>query len=94
MLGKRRGPQCSAFGCSKRKKTGQRSDSEGSSDEESSVKRQFQRTFHLQKKYLVGKHPSRKLEARQLFADLLRSFSGKGCGQNWASCTVEGWYYD
>eukprot|EP00794_Sanderia_malayensis_P021103 gene21103-23164_t len=47
MLGKRRGPQCSAFGCSKRKKTGQRSDSEGSSDEESSVKRQFQRTFHL-----------------------------------------------
>eukprot|EP00794_Sanderia_malayensis_P001534 gene1534-1697_t len=45
--GKRRGLQCSAFSCSKRKKTEQRSDSEGSSDEESSVKRQFQRTFHL-----------------------------------------------
>lgn len=50
-MGKVRGRQCCAFGCSKRKKVGPdaksvRSDSEGSSDEESKLKRKFPRTFH------------------------------------------------
>lgn len=45
-----RGTQCCAFGCAKRKKIGQnkgepRSDSEGSDDEESTVKRKFPRAF-------------------------------------------------
>ena len=48
----KRGTQCCAFGCNKRKTTrgcdGEqlRSCSEGSSDEESVLKRQFSRTFH------------------------------------------------
>ena len=48
----KRGTQCCAFGCNKRRKTHDndpeqsRSCSEGSSDEESVVKRQFARTFH------------------------------------------------
>jgi hypothetical protein len=47
-----RGPQCCAFGCSKRKKVDPkvsksiRSDSEGSSVEESKLKRKLPRTFH------------------------------------------------
>lgn len=46
------GTQCSAFGCSKRKKSVKkegelcRSESEGSSDEESGQKRKLPRTFH------------------------------------------------
>ena len=42
------GPQCSAFGCNKRKKkkNGERSDSDGDPDEETPIKRQFPRTFH------------------------------------------------
>ncbi|XP_065665365.1 THAP domain-containing protein 2-like [Hydra vulgaris] len=43
-----RGSECSAYGCKKRKRTaGLRSDSSGSSDEESVVKRKLRRTFHL-----------------------------------------------
>ena len=42
----KRGTKCCAFGCTKRKKTGVRSDSEGSDDEESAKKRQFSRTLH------------------------------------------------
>lgn len=45
----RLGMQCCAYGCSKRKKkTGeqQRSDSEGSPDEETATKKQYPRTFH------------------------------------------------
>ncbi|CAB3991434.1 THAP domain-containing 6-like [Paramuricea clavata] len=49
-MGKHRGSQCCAFGCSKRRKFGEkstdRSNSEGSSDEESFSKRKFARTFH------------------------------------------------
>lgn len=50
-MGKVRGPQCCAFGCSKRKKvgpavSGSRSDSEGPSDEETKIKRKLSRTFH------------------------------------------------
>ena len=49
-MGKVRGPQCCAFGCSKRKKvgpavSGSRSDSEGPSDEESKLKENFQEHF-------------------------------------------------
>ena len=45
------GTQCCAFGCNKRKKrksdaTLVRSDSDGSDDEESAIKRKFPRTFH------------------------------------------------
>ena len=46
------GRQCYAFGCSKRRKkvkvddTTFRSDSKGSDDEESVLKRKFSRTFH------------------------------------------------
>ena len=45
---KRGGAQCVAFGCKKRKKpkTEPRSDSEGSADEESAIKRSLPRTFH------------------------------------------------
>ena len=45
----KRGPQCVAYGCKKRKysKTSPRSDSEGSEDEESCVKRKHPRTFHM-----------------------------------------------
>ena len=48
---KKAGTQCFAFGCNKRKRVKEdkdkpRSDSEGSDDEESSVKRKFPRTFH------------------------------------------------
>nr|XP_047133430.1 THAP domain-containing protein 2-like [Hydra vulgaris] len=43
----KRGSQCCAFGCNKRKYGGgKRSDSDGPSDEESSLKRKFPRTFH------------------------------------------------
>ena len=49
-MGRKRGTECCAFGCSKRRKLGDthscRSNSEGSSDEESLQKRKFQRTFH------------------------------------------------
>jgi hypothetical protein len=50
-MGKGKGPQCCAFGCSKRKKVctdskSIRSDSEGASDEESKLKRKLPRTFH------------------------------------------------
>ena len=49
-MAKKRGSECCAFGCSKRRKLGdescQRSDSEGSSDEESLKKRKLKRTFH------------------------------------------------
>ena len=49
-MGRKRGSKCCAFGCSKRRKLGDtlscRSNSEGSSDEESLQKRKFQRTFH------------------------------------------------
>jgi hypothetical protein len=41
--------QCCAFGCNKRKKSKTaelRSDSEGTSDEETTIKRQYDRTFH------------------------------------------------
>ena len=46
-----RGPQCSAWRCNKRKKSkaaqkDNRSDSDGTSDDETPVKRQFPRTFH------------------------------------------------
>ena len=46
------GTECCAFGCSKRRKSfktmenNQRSNSDGSDDEESSIKRQYPRTFH------------------------------------------------
>ena len=45
------GTQCCAFGCNKRKKKKGvlqelRSDSEGSADEQSEVKRKHPRTFH------------------------------------------------
>ncbi|CAL4112136.1 unnamed protein product, partial [Meganyctiphanes norvegica] len=42
------GSICSAYGCKKRsgKKAGERSDSEGSEDDESYLKRQFPRTWH------------------------------------------------
>mgnify|MGYP002803474780 len=44
------GLQCCAFGCSKRKKKVKgdfvRSDSEGSTDEESGLKRKLPRSFH------------------------------------------------
>ena len=45
------GTQCCAFGCNKRKKRkleqeAARSDSEGSEDEESQIKRKYPRTFH------------------------------------------------
>ena len=45
---KRGGAQCVAFGCKKRKKPKcePRSDSEGSADEESVIKRTLPRTFH------------------------------------------------
>ena len=45
---KRGGAQCVAFGCKKRKKpkNEERSDGEGSADEESAVKRSLPRTFH------------------------------------------------
>ena len=48
---KKAGTQCFAFGCNKRKRVKEdkdkpRSDSEGSDDKESSVKRKFPRTFH------------------------------------------------
>ena len=46
MSGKHRGAQCCAFGCPKRKKKEARSNSEGCSDDESSLKRQYTRTFH------------------------------------------------
>ena len=50
MVGKndKRGTQCSAFGCKKRKraKINERSNSEGSDDDESSIKRKCPRTFH------------------------------------------------
>ena len=45
----RGGTQCSVYGCSKRRKSatdGERSNSEGSSDEESGAKRECARTFH------------------------------------------------
>ena len=50
-MSKIRGTQCCVFGCAKRKKVGEnkrnaRSDSEGSDDEESAIKRQFSRSFH------------------------------------------------
>ena len=46
------GTQCCAFGCNMRKKRKLdnatiRSDSDGSDDEESEVKRKFPRTFHM-----------------------------------------------
>jgi len=41
-----KGTQCCAYGCRKRKKSGSRSDSEGSGDEESLQKRKFPHTFH------------------------------------------------
>ena len=46
------GTECCAFGCSKRRKNlkgnknNPRSDSDGSDDEESAIKRQYPRTFH------------------------------------------------
>ena len=45
---KRRGTQCVAFGCKKRRKplTAVRSDSSGESDDESTTKQKFPRTFH------------------------------------------------
>ena len=45
---KRGGAQCVAYGCKKRKKakTESRSDSEGSEDDESAIKRTLPRTFH------------------------------------------------
>lgn len=45
----KRGTQCCAFGCSKCKKKGARSDSDSddSSDDESEEKKQFTRTLHL-----------------------------------------------
>ncbi len=50
MMGKKRGSECCAFGCSKQRKFGdqttERSNSEGSSDEESLKKQKFRRTFH------------------------------------------------
>ncbi|CAB4030215.1 Hypothetical predicted protein, partial [Paramuricea clavata] len=50
-MAKIRGTQCCVFGCAKRKKIGEnkgesRSDSEGSDDEESVVKRKFPRSFY------------------------------------------------
>jgi hypothetical protein len=49
-MGKKRGSECCAFGCSKQRKFGdqttERSNSEGSSDEESLKKQKFRRTFH------------------------------------------------
>ena len=49
-----RGKNCVVLGCKKRQKnktgegdTADRSDSEGSEDEESTVKRLFPRTFHM-----------------------------------------------
>lgn len=50
-MAKIRGTQCCVFGCAKRKKIGEnkgeaRSDSEGSDDEESEVKRKFPRSFY------------------------------------------------
>ena len=42
----RRGTQCCAYGCDKRKTKEARSDSDGSSDDESAKKKQFPRTFH------------------------------------------------
>ncbi|XP_037797679.1 THAP domain-containing protein 6-like [Penaeus monodon] len=64
----KRGTQCCAFGCSKRRKYGNeteifRSDSEGSDDDESMIKRNFPRTFHgfpsnteKRKQWLVQMH--------------------------------------
>lgn len=44
--------QCCAFGCLKRKrKKASRSDSDGSSDEETVLKRKFPRTFHKYDNY-------------------------------------------
>lgn len=43
----KRGTQCCAFGCSKRKKKGAKSDSDDSSDDESEEKKQFTWTLHL-----------------------------------------------
>ncbi len=48
-MAKTRGAQCCVFGCEKRKKFGENkdcSDSEGSDDEESLLKRKFPRSFH------------------------------------------------
>ena len=53
-MGKVRGTNCSVLGCSKRRKkksptegeSFSRSDSDGSEDDESAVKRKFARTFH------------------------------------------------
>ena len=47
----KKGTQCCAFGCNKRKYIGSneendRSDSEGEEDAESAAKRRFPRTFH------------------------------------------------
>ena len=44
----KRGLQCVAYGCKKRKcsKISPRSDSEGSEDEESCIKKKYPRTFH------------------------------------------------
>ena len=53
--GRERGTQCCAFGCTKRKKTGVRSDSEGSDDEESAKKRLLSRTFYSLVKFTTDK---------------------------------------
>ena len=53
--GKYHGPQCSSYRCFKREndiKYSIRSDSDGTSDEESSIKKQFLRTFH-RVRYLI-----------------------------------------
>jgi len=45
-MGKTSGTQCCALGCRKRWKKGLRSDSEGSSDEDTAKKRRLPRTYH------------------------------------------------
>lgn len=43
----KRSTQCCAYGCNKRKKTGEgRSESEGSDDEQTLLKKDHKRTFH------------------------------------------------
>ena len=52
IMGKSRPPMCTAYGCKKRRRTkneqkdNKRSDSDGSSDDETLLKRQYPRTFH------------------------------------------------
>ncbi|XP_015762222.1 PREDICTED: uncharacterized protein LOC107341329 [Acropora digitifera] len=92
------GTQRCAFGCKKRKleEAAYRSDSQGSEDKESQIKRKLPRTFHSfpsdppppkKKSCMAYKYTLRRLEPKCSLKDLFRPFQRSSNKPNWVSAT-------